>query len=304
MQPYTLVTTTTPRGARAGLVVDGVVHDAAEATGRAEDATVRDMLQDWTAASDRLAAAADRLVGQPGSRLDEIELLPPLPGPGAILCTGSNYTCHAHAMERAAGLPPGPDPKALGLKPYCFLKISRCVAGPHVAVPLTGPKLDWEAELAVVIGRTASNVTVEDALDHVAGYTIANDLSARDRFARPQEEATSPFRFSWFNHKNFDASCPIGPALVPAQFVADPQDLAIRLWVNGVLKQDSNTGRMIFNIAEQIAEYSSRITLQPGDLILTGTPAGTGAEDGKFLASGDQVTLEIEGLGRLVHSIR
>jgi 2-keto-4-pentenoate hydratase/2-oxohepta-3-ene-1,7-dioic acid hydratase in catechol pathway len=138
-----------------------------------------------------------------------------------------------------------------------------------------------------------------EALSSVAAYTIGNDLSARHRFVRPQIEETSPFRFDWVGHKCFDGSCPTGPALIPAQFIADPQRLDIRLWVNEELKQNSNTSEMIFTVAEQISQISHLITLEPGDMILTGTPSGVGAETGNFLKFGDVIRIEIEKLGTL-----
>ena len=137
--------------------------------------------------------------------------------------------------------------------------------------------MDWEVELAAVIGRTAKNVPEDKALSYVAGYTIANDLSARDRGRRPTFGDTSPFKADWTKHKSFDGSCPLGPWIVPASDIKDPQNLGLKLWVNGVLKQDSNTSDMIFNLAEQIATCPRGMTLHPGDLILTGTPAGVGA---------------------------
>ena len=133
-----------------------------------------------------------------------------------------------------------------------------------------------------MIGRPAKHVPMEKALSYVAGYTVANDLSARDRGRRPHIADTSPFKADWVAHKSFDGSCPLGPWIVPASDIKDPQNLAIKLWVNGEIKQDSNTGKMIFNLAEQIAHLSSRLTLHPGDLILTGTPAGVGAGRGEY----------------------
>ncbi len=140
---------------------------------------------------------------------------------------------------------------------------------------------------------------MEKALDYVAGYTIANDLSARDLARRTQLPPTSPFHFDWSAHKGFEGSCPLGPWIVPGAAVPDPQRLAIRLWVNGVIKQDSNTSEMIYSVAEQIAHLSSLATLHPGDLVLTGTPAGVGTPRNEFLQPGDHVEVEIEGLGRL-----
>jgi 2-keto-4-pentenoate hydratase/2-oxohepta-3-ene-1,7-dioic acid hydratase in catechol pathway len=159
--------------------------------------------------------------------------------------------------------------------------------------------MDWEVELAAVIGRSAKHVSIEKALSYVAGYTVANDLSARDRGRRPHVPDNSPFKADWVAHKSFDGSCPLGPWIVPASDIRDPQNLAIKLWVNDVLKQDSNTGKMIFNLAEQISHLSARLTLHPGDLILTGTPAGVGAGRGEFLKAGDVVKIEIEGIGSI-----
>jgi 2-keto-4-pentenoate hydratase/2-oxohepta-3-ene-1,7-dioic acid hydratase in catechol pathway len=161
--------------------------------------------------------------------------------------------------------------------------------------------MDWEIELAAVIGLTAKNVPLAEALDYVAGYTIANDLSARDMGRRPNVPDTAPFKFDWVAHKNFDGSCPLGPWIVPSRDIPDPQQLGLKLWVNDVIKQDSNTSQMIFTLAEQIAHLSSRITLQPGDVILTGTPAGVGAARPEFLKPGDVVRLWIETIGTLTN---
>jgi len=234
--------------------------------------------------------------------LADVKLHAPLLYPGTIYCAGANYADHVAEMARAQNMPPPPDPRTLGLKPWFFLKPSRsCVVGPgaRVARPRGSQKLDWEAELVAVIGKSTRNVAVENALDCVAGYTIANDLSARDLARRTQLPATSPFHFDWSAHKGFEGSCPLGPWITPAGAVPDPQRLAIRLWVNGVIKQDSNTSEMIYSVAEQIAHLSTLATLHPGDLVLTGTPAGVGTPRNEFLQPGDHVEIEIEGLGRL-----
>ncbi len=162
--------------------------------------------------------------------------------------------------------------------------------------------VDWEAELTAVIGRPARNVSIERALDHVAGYTIANDLSARDLTKRPHVSDTSPFKFDWLGQKNFDGGCPLGPWIVPAEDIPDPQNVALKLWVNDVIKQDSHTSKMIFTLAEQIAHLSTMITLQPGDLILTGTAAGVGLARKEFLKPGDVVKIWIENIGTLTNT--
>jgi 2-keto-4-pentenoate hydratase/2-oxohepta-3-ene-1,7-dioic acid hydratase in catechol pathway len=150
-----------------------------------------------------------------------------------------------------------------------------------------------------VIGRAAKNVPQEKALSYVAGYTAANDLSARDRGRRAKVSDTSPFKADWIKHKTFEGSCPLGPWIVPAADIGDPQNLGLKLWVNDVLKQDSNTKDMIFTLAEQIERLSDGMTLYPGDLILTGTPAGVGSARGEFLKPGDVVKIWIEEIGTL-----
>jgi 2-keto-4-pentenoate hydratase/2-oxohepta-3-ene-1,7-dioic acid hydratase in catechol pathway len=311
MAGYKLATYAAASGPRAGIVIRERVFDAAELTGSAADATVFGILQDWPAASTRLAAAgaaasadtgdAAAAGGQP---LAAAIFMAPVLWPSAIYCAGANYADHAAEMARANNRPPEPDPHTLGLKPWHFIKAGRStLAGPDDTVRITGlsKTMDWEIELAAVIGRAAKNVPLAAALHHVAGYTIANDLSARDMGRRPHVPDTAPFKFDWVAHKNFDGSCPLGPWIVPAADIPDPQRLGLKLWVNGILKQDSNTSAMIFTLAEQIEHLSSRITLQPGDVILTGTPAGVGAARGEFLKPGDEVTLWIEDIGTLTN---
>ena len=163
--------------------------------------------------------------------------------------------------------------------------------------------VDWEVELAAVIGKVARDVPVARALEAVAGYTIANDLSARDVMKRDKNPATSPFHYDWLSQKCFDGACPLGPWIAPADDIPDPQNLALRLWVNGTLMQDSHTSKMIFSTAEQIAMLSSRVTLYPGDLVLTGTPAGVGTPRRLFLKAGDTVKLWIESIGEMSHTM-
>ncbi|HEV7981587.1 MAG TPA: fumarylacetoacetate hydrolase family protein [Xanthobacteraceae bacterium] len=300
MAGYRLVTYASAAGPRAGIVIGDEVFDAGRVTGHAGDATVLGILDDWAAARDRLGNAAP--APGAGQKLAATRLLAPVWWPSAIYCAGANYADHAAEMGRLHNRPPEPDPHTLGLKPWHFIKSGRStLAGPGDAIPISAlsKTMDWEIELAAVIGRSAKNVALERALDHVAGYTIANDLSARDMGRRPHVPDASPFKFDWVAHKNFDGSCPLGPWIVPAGDIPDPQKLGLKLWVNDVVKQDSNTARMIFTIAEQIAHLSSRITLNPGDVILTGTPSGVGAARQEFLKPGDVVRLWIEHIGTL-----
>jgi len=310
MPAYQLATYAAGAEPRAGIVIGDRIFDAATLTGSVADGTALGILKDWAAAGDRLAAAAEAVAADAtlttadSQPLAAVRLMAPVLYPSAIFCAGANYADHAAEMARANNRPPEPDPHTLGLKPWHFLKAGRStLAGPGDTVRISGLSntMDWEIELAAIIGRAAKNVPLETALDHVAGYTIANDLSARDMGRRPHVADASPFKYDWVAHKNFDGSCPLGPWIVPARDIPDPQQLGLKLWVNGVIKQDSNTSQMIFSLAEQIAHLSSRITLQPGDVILTGTPAGVGAARPEFLKPGDEVRLWIEGIGTMTN---
>jgi 2-keto-4-pentenoate hydratase/2-oxohepta-3-ene-1,7-dioic acid hydratase in catechol pathway len=300
---YKLATYKSSDGPRAGLVIGDQVFDAAKLTGKPAYATVLGILADWKRAESVLKKAAAGAAKSRAKRLPlkKTKLLAPVQYPSTIYCAGANYADHAAAMAAREGSPPPADPHEQGLKPWHFIKAARTIADPGATVKMTGyaESMDWEIELAAVIGRPAKDVSIEKALDYVAGYTVSNDLSARDRGRRPAVPPTSPFKMDWTKHKTFEGSCPLGPWLIPASDIEDPQNLALKLWVNGELKQDSNTGKMLFTLAEQIAQLSENMTLHPGDLILTGTPSGTGAESGTFLKAGDTVKLWIEKIGEI-----
>ncbi|HEY0255402.1 MAG TPA: fumarylacetoacetate hydrolase family protein [Kofleriaceae bacterium] len=254
--------------------------------------TMLELLADWHP----LEPSGDSLA------LSEVKLHAPVLYPTAIYGSGANYYDHLNEMA-AVMKTPAYDPKANGLPPWFFIKVPRnAIAGPGdvIQTPAYCKKLDWEVELAAVISRTAKDVSVERALDHVAGYTISNDLSARDHVRRPAAPPDTPFAYDWLSHKSWDGSCPLGPGIVP---LADPQNLKIQLWLNSELMQDSSTSQMIYSVAEQIAFLSSRCTLHPGDVVLTGTPAGVGMARGKFLQPGDHLKLAIEHLGVLENTI-
>ncbi len=300
---YKLATYKSAEGPRAGLVIGEEVFDAAKLTGKPAYATVMGILADWKAAESTLkkaaaGAAKSRAKRQP---LKKTKLLAPIKGGVAIYCAGANYADHAAAMAAREGNPPPPDPHEQGLKPFHFLKAPGTVVDPGAAIRIShyAKAMDWEIELAAVIGRPAKDVPKEKALRYVAGYMVSNDLSARDRGRRDGVAPTSPFKMDWLKHKSFQDSCPIGPWIVPASDIPDPQKLGLTLWVNGELKQDSNTAKMLFTLAEQIEHLSINMTLYPGDLILTGTPSGTGAESGTFLKAGDVVKLWIENIGEI-----
>jgi len=202
---------------------------------------------------------------------------------GKIVCAGMNY--RDHCLEAGVPIPE---------QPALFMKATSALSGPndHVVQPAGSTQLDWEVELAAVIGRTARSVTTGEALSYVAGYTILNDVSDRD------------FQFNhggqWFKGKSADTFCPVGPYLVTSDEIADPQTLGLKLSVNGQVMQSGNTSSMIFGLAELIAHVSGYMTLEPGDILSTGTPPGVGMghkPDPRWLVPGDVMRLEIEGLG-------
>jgi 2-keto-4-pentenoate hydratase/2-oxohepta-3-ene-1,7-dioic acid hydratase in catechol pathway len=212
----------------------------------------------------------------------------PIERPQKIVCVGLNY--RDHAEEQGTELPH---------EPLLFAKWPNALIGPGepIVIPPITQQVDYEAELGVVIGERVRNVSTENALEAVRGYLCLNDVSARDlQFGDGQ----------WTRGKSLDTFCPVGPELVPAVEVPDPQALAIRAVVNGEVLQDSRTSRMIFGVAEIIAHVSRAITLEPGDLIATGTPAGVGAfrDPPIWLRPGDEVTIEIDGVGSLTNPVR
>jgi 2-keto-4-pentenoate hydratase/2-oxohepta-3-ene-1,7-dioic acid hydratase in catechol pathway len=289
------VSTGEPRG---GVLVDDTVYDLPRPW-----TSVLELLQDWPKAKGVLGRIQPRGKGTP---LKKAKLLAPILYPGTIYCAGANYRDHVAEMERAQGREPGPTMKERGEKPWHFVKTSRSsVVGPgaKVKLPAFSKAVDWEVELAAVIGRRAKDVSVDKALGCVAGWTIANDLSARDAMRRELNPPSSPFHYDWVSQKCFDGACPLGPWIVPAADIRDAHNLGIRLWINDELMQDSNTSQMIFDTAEQIAMLSSRVTLQPGDLVLTGTPAGVGMGRKRFLQPGERVKLWIEQIGELIHTV-
>ena len=240
MSGYHIVSYLGASGPRAGIVVDESVLDVASLTERPAYTSVLDVLNDWGKAKNLIAGAMSKTRGTPAQRLSKAELVAPVLYPSSICCAGANYSDHQQEIERLQNLPHEPDPHTLGLSPWHFLKASRSITGPNAAikVPPYSKMLDWEAELVAVIGKPAKDVPVERALEHVAGYTIANDLSARDAMKRPGVSSSSPFQFDWIAQKCFDQACPVGPWITPAEQVGDPQALGIKLWVNDALKQD------------------------------------------------------------------
>ncbi|MET3762257.1 fumarylacetoacetate hydrolase family protein [Sphingomonas sp. UYEF23] len=302
MNGFKLANYASERGPRAAIVVGDLLYDVADITGRADYASTTTILDQWDEAEEALGQAAAKANGG-GMKIDPTNLLAPVLYPHAVYCTGANYQEHMDAVSRHRGMPLQPGPKEMGVGPFFFMKAPRTVVSPIADVVKDTQALDYEVELAVVIGRKARGVSAANALDYVAGYTVANDLSARDRIMRTKLAEGSPFRFDWNGHKNFDGGCPLGPWIVPAAAIGDPQALAMKTWVNGELRQDASTATMIFSVAEQIEALSRFSTLYPGDLILTGTPAGVGAESSTWIDKGDVVRMEIAGIGEITTTI-
>jgi 2-keto-4-pentenoate hydratase/2-oxohepta-3-ene-1,7-dioic acid hydratase in catechol pathway len=294
------------RAAQAGVLVGERVVPAAsllQGVGGIDSSSVLGLLRTWDKSHTLLHAAAQKVQAGDGRALAQVKLLAPILYPGALLCAGANYWDHLEEMAEIAKRVTGKAPAMTkGKDPYFFMKTSAgSIVGPDtpVRLPPFSKQVDWEAELGVVIGRTTRNISEQDAFDAVAGYLIVNDLSARDLMKR---EGT-PFGMDWIGQKCFEDAAPMGPWFTPVAYIADPNNLAIKLWVNGVLKQNSNTSRLVHGIAEQIAYLSRHFALYPGDVIATGTPAGVGMPRGEFLKVGDEVRIEVGGCGALTNTM-
>ena len=229
---------------------------------------------------------------------DSGRLLPPISNPGKLLCLAGNY--REHIIESGYAAPEATDI----ITPQVFLKPSTCLIADGAEIPLSANNVavGWEVELAVVIGRGGRNIATADALDHVFGYTILNDISERklnSRIENRRKREVDGF-FDWLAGKWFDGFAPCGPWIVTADEIPDPHSLGIRLFVNGELRQESSTGAMLFDVPAQIAYISSITKLEAGDIIATGTPAGAGLGSGsKALKDGDEMLCEIDRIGSL-----
>lgn len=290
-----MLTFASPDGPRLGALSDGVVFDLAEeAEAMGLPPLPTEMLALIEGGDEALRAAratldAARGAGRPGRPLGDVRLLAPIPRPRKnVMCVGLNYAEHARESRSVSG----PDLPAV---PVFFTKAPTCVIGPAEPIPYpegVSDAVDWEAELVVVIGRRVRDVPAPEALACVFGYTAGNDVTARDLQRAHQQ---------WFKGKSLDGFCPLGPWIVTADEIPDPQALRIRLRVDGVTKQDATTADMITPVAGLIASLSAGMTLEPGDLLMTGTPAGVGIgrEPPEFLRPGNVVEVEIERIGTL-----
>lgn len=251
--------------------------------------TVLEILESWDELLPALRELAAATEGTDVEAVTPEELLPPVPRPGKVLGVGANYQDHLDEMQAEAPF-----------EPYLFLKpawTTQIGSGQPLRAPADVRWLDWEAELAVIMGKRIADVSSDVAAAAIAGFAVANDVSGRDCL----EMQTPPLGVNWLRHKGYDGFTPIGPAMTPAVFVPDPHNLTIRLSVNGELMQDSNTSKMVTGIYDVIAHASRFTTLEPGDVVLTGTPAGVGfARDPKVsLTPGDVIEVTIAELGSI-----
>lgn len=230
----------------------------------------------------KITESADEFI-----REEDIRFAPAIPNAGKVLCVGANY--RKHAVESGLAIPE---------KPIYFAKYANSLSGHRevVSIPRFAKEVDYEVELVVVMGKQTKNVSSEEALNFVFGYATGNDLSVRELQFRSNQ---------WLYGKALDGFAPLGPYIVTADEVPNPQNLNLKCWVNGELRQNSNTEDMIFSVATLISDLSQIMTLEPGDVIYTGTPEGVilGMEQKNWLQSGDEVACEIEGLGCIVNKL-
>ncbi len=312
-------------GSFVGLVLGNAVFPVADALGQLQrrasiDASsLLSLLETWDRSYPLLARLAEAIAQEGpgrgpwaamGRELGSLQVRPPV-RPRQLLCAGANYKRHVVEltlwMRRSQGLPADEAARAAVEEevlerqrrggPYVFAALPGAIAGPYddIVLPKEGEQHDWELELAVIMGRRAWRVSKQEALGYVAGYTIANDITTRDLVFRDDIPRLGA---DWLRSKCRPTFFPLGPYLVPAAFVPDPMDLRLILRLNGQVMQDESTSDMIFGVAELIAYVSSLAVLHPGDVLLTGSPAGNGAQYGRFLRPGDVLEGEISGLGR------
>jgi 2-keto-4-pentenoate hydratase/2-oxohepta-3-ene-1,7-dioic acid hydratase in catechol pathway len=289
VKPWSLVSYRTADGGEGA----GALHEKRIVALPVAAAGVLELIERWAEVEPLLRVFDPTTAGEvPGAGL-----VLALRFPRKLICAGANY--HSHVSEMGIQ-------RQNGARPYFFLKPpTTTLIGPDepIAIPADpAARVDWEAELAVVIGTGGKHIAEPDALAHVAGYSALNDISLRGphRVSNPIAE---PFAWDWLASKGADGSAPFGPGIRPAFLVADPQRLDVRLWVNGELKQSANTADMIDGVAALVAAASELMTLEPGDVIATGTPAGVGVPRGEFLHPGDVVELEVADFGRLSNPV-
>jgi 2,4-didehydro-3-deoxy-L-rhamnonate hydrolase len=307
---YGIATVAGAGGEQAALIRD---HRFVPLAHWGEQRSLFQLLQDWDSTAPLLAKwALDDAAFDAALSLDAVRICLPY-RPGQIFCTGANYKKHvvglimgdpSMRLSEHDDVPPEELQRQVEKRmeqrrnslPFCFIKLSSCAVGPQddVILPSNVEKPDWELELGVVIGKRAHRVTAEKAMDHVAGYAIVNDVTAREHIFRRDGSAMGG---DWLSGKCFPTFLPFGPMVVPRNLVHDPYDLTITLSVNGKTYQNESTSDMMASIESQIAYLSDRVVLEPGDVICTGSPYGNGSAFGVFLQPGDEMLGTITGLG-------
>ncbi len=283
---------------RLGVGSDGAAGDVVDVAAAADGsnrvpATILDVIDAGEDGLERLRALASSAPPSATRKLADLALLPPFDPPrGNVLAIGRNYQKHAEETARASNAPVGP--------PTIFTKAITTIAAPYADIridPLVSTKIDWEVELGVVIGRRGANIKRQDALSHIFGYTVLNDVTARD--------IQNGWGGQWFKGKSLDGSCPVGPWVLTRDEIPDVQSLHLELRINGAVKQDANSRDMIYPVDAIIEWLSVGMTLLPGMLIATGTPEGVGfaRTPPEYLQPGDVMELEIEGIGKLRNTV-
>jgi 2,4-didehydro-3-deoxy-L-rhamnonate hydrolase len=315
-KPFKLATFAKSDGSSFAAIVLGddavalaAAHTAYRASARAGTLSTTDsilgLLENWDAnfsVLQEIVAYLEKEGLPPAAvKLASLPALPPVGRPGKMFYAAQNFQEHVDEMLRA-GMTPAAGPKFTGEKattqPYLFLKAPSCLAGAYdeIKIPLGMKKIDWEAEIALAIGKGGKRIKAERALEHVAGFMTTNDVSCRDLQIRPDRPG---LRSDWLGGKSHDNFAPIGPFLVPRAFVANHMNLFIRLTVNGDIKQNGNTSQFIFTPEEQIEYASNILTLETGDIFSCGTCGGVGQGSNNFLQPGDVMETEIENLGKM-----
>jgi 2-keto-4-pentenoate hydratase/2-oxohepta-3-ene-1,7-dioic acid hydratase in catechol pathway len=293
-----------------GILTGGGLIDIVSAlrlrSGQAKDGSdpprsVKEILERGPACLDKLAELEKS--AEASIAVDSVKLLAPIPRPGKILALAGNYVEHIKEAGMKLGLSDSP---RLTTVPRPFIMPATAVANPgdEISWPAYSETIDYELELAIVIGQKAKNIMPENALEIIAGYTIVNDVSARtvtfkkNRAKRPWDEF-----YDWLNGKWADGFCPMGPYLLTADEIGDVQNLDMKLTVNGEVRQNASSSQMIHTVAQIVSFLSHLMTLEPGDIIATGTPSGVGLATGNYLKAGDRIDASIENLGTLTNTL-
>ncbi len=281
-----------------GIVTDSGILDIPSNT---EFHSMRQILTKGDSALEILSHLSE--TGQMWIPLTDVELLPPIPKPGKILALAGNYKKH---LEESVWQEKTFDDQSVTTNPWPFMMPSTVLtaAGTEIPWPVYSEQVDYEIELAVIIGKTTNKVTPEEAANCIGGYSIANDISARSvTFTDGRKDRPRDAYFDWLMGKWSDGFMPMGPWMVTADEIGDPQKLELELKVNGQIRQKSNTSQMIFSVGQIVSFMSHLMTLEPGDVIITGTPHGVGMADGNYLRPGDAMEGAIEKIGTLTNTL-